>query len=128
MFKTFPEFSKLTLADKAEYEELIKNMPSIHDISFFGLMTWWNPLGSMQISLLNGNLVIPYWLPGDDKHSGLSLVGTNDVDESLCILFDHLREKGDPIRLVNVPDFVVANVRFHEMFNFKEERQYNEYV
>ncbi len=128
MFKTFPEFSKLTLADREAYEMLIKDYPPIYDISFSGLMTWWNPLDNMAVSLLNGNLVIPYWLAGDEKHSGLSLVGANKVDESLCILFDHLREKGERQQLVNVPELVVANVQYPSMFTFKEERFYNEYI
>ena len=128
MFKTFPEFSKLRLEDKDEYEAFIKNFPPIYDTSFAGLMTWWNGLDNMSVSFLNDNLVIPYWLPGDEKHAGLSLVGTNSVDESICTIFDHLREKGEPVRLVNVPEFVVSQVKCPSMFNFKEDRRYHEYV
>jgi len=91
-------------------------------------MTWWNTFGGMSVSLLNDNLVIPYWLPGDDKHSGLALMGANHIDESLCTLFDYLRDKGDPVRLVNVPEFVVANVRYPAMFTFKEDRMHHEYI
>src|SRR5689334_17126748 len=122
MFKTFPEFSKLTLADKAEYEALIKDYSPVYDVSFPALMSWWNTLGEMSISVLNNNLVVPYWLPGDERRSGLSLIGTNDIDESLCVLFDYLRDKGDPVRLVNVPEFVVTNVRYPGLFTFKEDR------
>lgn len=128
MFKTFPEFSKLTLDDRAEYEALVKDFPPVSDISFAALMSWWNTMGGMAVSILDGNLVVPYWLPGDDKRSGLSLIGTNNVDEALCTLFDYLREKDEPVRLVNVPEFVVSNVRYPAMFNFKEDRAHNEYV
>lgn len=103
MFKTFPEFSKLTLADREEYEGFVKDFPPIYDISFPGMMTRWNTFGEILVATLNGNLVIPYWLPGDEKRSGLSLVGTKDVDEPLCSLFDYLRSKNEPVRLVNVP-------------------------
>ncbi len=128
MFKTFPEFSKLTLNDRKEYESLIKDFPPIGDIMFAGLMTWWNPLGHMSVSMLNDNLVIPYWLPGDEKHSGLSLLGTKKIDESFCTIFDYLRDKGDEARLVNVPEFVISSVRYPEMFSFKSERCRDEYV
>lgn len=128
MFKTFPEFSKPTLADREEYESFIKDFPPIYDISFSGLMTWWNTFDEMSVSTLNGNLVIPYWLPGDENRSGLSLVGTNNIDESLCVLFDYLRSSGEQLRLVNVPEFVVSNIGYPEMFNFKEDRSYHEYI
>ncbi len=127
-FKTFPEFSKLTLEDREAYEALIKDYPPIYDISSPSLMSWWNTLGGMSVSILNGNLVVPYWMPGDEKRSGLSLIGTNAVDESFCILFDYLRERGEPVRLVNVPEFVITNVRYPSMFNFKEDRARSEYI
>jgi hypothetical protein len=128
MFKTFPEFSKLTLSDRRQYEALIQNYPPIYDISFIALMTWWNSMDTMSVSLLNNNIVIPYWLPGDDKHSGLSLIGSDKVDESICTIFDYLRERGEPVRLVNVPEFVVSNVKYPAMFKFTEQRVYHEYI
>jgi hypothetical protein len=129
MFKTFPDFSRLTLQDRKEYEALIKDYPPINDISFPALMTWWDQLeNGPPIALLNGNLVLSYWLPGDEKHSGLSLIGTNKVDESICTLFDYLRERGDPVRLVNIPEFVVASIQYTELFNSTEQRRFHEYV
>lgn len=128
MFKTFPEFSKLTLADRHDYEALVKDYPPIDDISFTSLMTWWSSLENTSVSRLNGNLVISYCLPGEDKFTGLSLVGTNDVDESICAIFDYLREKGEPLRLVNVPEFVISNAAYPAMFNFKEQRALHEYI
>jgi hypothetical protein len=128
MFKTFPEFSKLTLADREEYEAFIKDFPPIHDISFAGLMTWWDTLDNISVAELNGNLVVPYWIVGNEKRSGLSLIGTNEIDESLCTIFDHLRDKDEPVRLVNVPEFVVRNVKYPDMFNFSNDRVYDEYV
>lgn len=128
MFKTFPAFSKLTLDDREEYEALAKDFPPAHHISFPDLMSWWNTFGGMSVSLLNDNLVVPYWLPGDEKHSGLALLGTKNIDESLCALFDYLREKEEPVRLVNVPEFVISNVRYPSMFNFTEDRYHHEYI
>jgi hypothetical protein len=128
MFKTFPEFSKLTLDDKEEYEALIEGFPPMSVYSFIDLMTWWNSLGYGSVSMLNSNLVIPYWLPGDDKTSGLSLIGTNKIDESICAIFDHLRDKGEKPRLVNVPEFVISSVQYPDMFTFKQHRDYDEYL
>lgn len=127
-FKTFPEFSKLTLADKAAYEALIKDFPPIADISFASLMTWWNQLDGPSVAMLNGNLVVAYWIPGDEKNAGLSLMGTNRVDESICTIFDYLQERGEPVRLVNVPEFVVGEIRYHGLFSPEEQRRHHEYI
>jgi hypothetical protein len=128
MFKTFPEFSKLTLGDKEEYEELIKGYPPISSYSFADLMTWWNALGYGSVSMLNGNLIIPYWIPGDDHTSGLSLIGTNKIDESICTIFDRQRFTGESPRLVNVPEFVISSVQYPEIFTFTQQRDYDEYL
>ncbi len=128
MFKTFPEFSKLTLADKEEFESFTKDFPPIGDISFPTVMLWWNALGGLRIARLNDNLVISYWLPGDDVLSGLALVGTQKVDESICAIFDFQREKGEEPRLVNVPEFVVNSMRYPELFKFYTGRGDDEYV
>lgn len=128
MFKTFPEFSKLTLADREEYESYIKDFPPMSDIVFASIMTWWQSMGGLAVSRLNGNLVISYWLPGDEEHSGLSLVGVLHVDESICVIFDYLRERGDGPRLVNVPNFVVDSIRYPELFDFKVGRGDDEYL
>ena len=67
MFKTFPEFSKLTLNDREEYESYIKDFPPISDILFASIMVWWGALDGLAVSKLNDNLVISYWIPGDEN-------------------------------------------------------------
>jgi len=128
VFKTFPEFSKLRLEDREAYEAFSGNYPPIADIQFYSLMTWWNQLDGPPIATLNGNLVLSYWLPGDETHAGLSLVGTNKVDESICMIFDYLRERGEPVKLVNVPEFVISHIRFPELFSPEEDRRQYEYI
>ncbi|MGH7158107.1 MAG: phosphatidylglycerol lysyltransferase domain-containing protein [Candidatus Saccharimonadales bacterium] len=128
MFKTFPEFSKLTLADREEYEGFIKQYPPVGDISFVSMMTWWEGMGSADVSTLNGNLVISYWVPGDEEQTGLCLVGTNDIEHSICTIFDYLRSKGERARLTNVPEFVVHSLRYPELFSFTSLHHEDEYV
>jgi hypothetical protein len=128
MFKTFPEFTKLTLDDRQEYESYVKDFPPVSDIAFTSLMFWWKGLGDTAVSILNGNLVISYWIAGDEINSGLSLVGTNKVDESICTIFDYLRDKGEKPRVVNIPEFVVNNMRYPELFQFKTDGGGDEYI
>ncbi|MBX6334320.1 hypothetical protein IRY61_03210 [Candidatus Saccharibacteria bacterium] len=91
-------------------------------------MIWWNSLGGLKVSQLNGNLVISYWLPGDEELSGLSLVGTRNIDESICTIFDYLSDNNELPRLVNIPDFVVQNIRYPELFRFRMAGSADEYL
>jgi hypothetical protein len=127
-FKTFPFFSKLTLANKQAYEDAISKYPPVAELSFASLMTWWNELDSCTISELNGNLVVSYWLPGDEENSGFAFVGANQVDESVCTIFDYQKARGNPARLVHVPEFVVGSMHHPELFTFTPERDYDESV
>lgn len=128
MFKTFPAFSKLTLQDRGEYEAFVKDFPPVSDISFGSLMMWWDMLGGLAVSRLNGNLVISYWIPGHEEHSGLAVIGVYDIDESICTIFDYLRGRGEEPRLVNVPEFVVNSMQYPELFAFKSDRGDDEYL
>ncbi|HVU59516.1 MAG TPA: phosphatidylglycerol lysyltransferase domain-containing protein [Candidatus Saccharimonadales bacterium] len=127
-FKAFPEFSKLTLADRKRYEALIKDYPPVSEIQFPTLMAWWNDLGSCAVSRLNDSIVLSYWFPGKEKATGLSVVGTSGIDEAICTVFDYLRERGDPIRLVHVPEFVLHSVQYPELFIADPERAFDEYI
>jgi hypothetical protein len=128
VFKTYPEFSKLTLGDRKKYETLIRGYPPLSDLSFATLMMWWNILDSCAVSILNGNPILSYWLPGDEKVSGLALVGTNEVDRTICAIFDHMRSKGEKPRLVHVPEYVIEHMAYGDLFTIKPERAYDEYI
>lgn len=127
-FKTFPSFSELRLEDRDAYNKLISEYPPLSEISFGTLMTWWSSLGSCRVSLLNENLVISYWLPGDEGNSGLSLIGTNKIDESICEIFDYQREHDKDCRLVHVPDFTLSKINYPNMYDCQEEQVYTEPV
>lgn len=127
-FATFPEFTTLTFDDKESYEALIEKYPPVADISFSGLMGWWGAERPPKISLLNGNIVILYFSRVNPNIPEYSFIGTNDIDESLCLLLDYIAECGDPVRLVHVPEFVALNMQYPELFRFRPERNYDEYV
>ncbi len=128
IFKTFPEFSTLTLADRDRYNDLIAGYPPISDYSFAALMTWWQHLDHATVSQLGNNLVIAYWIPGDPKGSGLSVVGDSHVDETISEVMDYLHDKGEPGRLVHVPEFTVSNMQYPDIYKFEAERDFDECV
>ena len=128
MFKTFPQFTKLTLAHKDEYEDFIRNFPPVSEISFTTAMTWWSMFQPISVSWLNGNLVVAHFILGDEKNTGLSLIGVNDIDSSICTIFDYLKERDEPARMVHVSEFVVHAIAYPELFKFTGERDYDEYI
>jgi hypothetical protein len=127
-FRAFPDFSSLTLKDREEYESLTREYPPIADLSFPFLMGWWGLQMPVGVSLLEENLVVSYCTKEKIKTPELSLIGTNKIDESICTILDYLREKGEVAKLVHVPEFVIEDMRFPELFNFKAERNYDEYI
>lgn len=128
VFKTFPEFSKLTFADREKYQKLTAHMPPACSSSFFNLMTWWNTLDTAAVAVLNGNLILSYWLPGDAKRSGLSILGDRKLDETICAIFDYLRASQEKVRLVHVPEHVLKNLRYPELFRCSPVHSDDEYV
>lgn len=128
VFAQFPEFTALNYKHKRIWEEIIAEFPPISDYSFAVLMTWWSSLDTVKIALLNGNIVICYWIPGDEKNSGLSLIGRRKIDESICTIFDWQKARGDKPRLVHVPEFVLEQIEFPELYRFDSDRGYDECV
>ncbi len=125
---TFPQFKPLTLDDKDLYTELVKDFPPVSDLSFSTLMIWWNFQNSAAISQLDDNILINYELPGDESNSGLSLVGTHEIDASLRAVFAQQRADNQPQRVVHVPQFVVDRIENPCDFSIINERDYDEYI
>jgi hypothetical protein len=128
MFKTFPEFSPLTLNDREAYESHMIHHPPLSDLSFATLMIWWNLANDIKVSTLNHNLVMSYHLPGDKRNSGLSLIGTHEIDTSIKTIFKELQHRQEPARLVHVPEFVVGCIEHPQHFSIAEEPDYHEYI
>jgi len=128
MLPDFPNFGPLHFDSREDYEKLIAEYPPFSDISFATLQIWWNLEGRLALSLLNGNIVINYELPFDPENSGYCLVGRHQIEESIKIIFEHLRAAHKPVKLVHVPEFVTKSLSREGEFDIQEELDYNEYI
>lgn len=128
MFSNFPEFLPLTIEFKEAYNNAVKDYPPYSDISIATLQIWWNLENKLSVSVINNNLVINYNQPFDKNGSGMSLIGTNHIDDSIDTIFSYLKNQGTSIRLVHVPEFVVDNIRSRDSLNITEEPDYHEYI
>ncbi len=127
-FPTFPEFRELTFADRDKWEELIAEYPPVSSITFGELISWWAIIGGCKVAQINENIVISYFLFGDEAQSGLCLIGSKDVDESICEIFDWQKEQGKKPKLVHVPEFVLSHVRFPDLYKYSSERENDECI
>lgn len=127
-FATFPEFTTLTYGHREEYEKLIEGYPPIADFSFAFLMGWWALYAPVKISLLEGNVILSYCSDSKTAELELCFIGSNKVDECLCTIFDHMQRQGKTPRLTHIPEFVIDNMGFPEMFHFKPARSFDEYI
>ncbi len=118
----FPEFRELTLADRDAWEDLIADYPPYAHISFAEMIIWGEAFGYTRVSQLEGNIVVCYWILGDEEYSGLCLIGSHSVDESICTVFDWQKSTDRTPRLVHVPEFVMQEVKFPEMYKISPER------
>ncbi len=98
------------------------------DISFASLQIWWNLDDKLTVSDLNGNMVISYNQPLEIQDSGLGLVGTYKIDESIKIIFKELKAQNKQAKLMHIAEFVVSAIKYPDQFEIEEQQDDNEYV
>jgi hypothetical protein len=128
MLPDFPDFMPLSLEHKDMYNQLVADYPPFSDISFTNLHIWWNLDGKLAASHLNSNLVLNYSLPFDPEHSGLGLIGTHRIDESLRTIFEYLNKQGRAAKVVNVPEFTIKKIERPQDYVIREEPDFHEYI
>jgi len=120
MISHYPEFSKLSLDHKDWFTNFVKQYDPYSDFNFVSFFSW-NTDGSAEVSLLNDNLVIrlPDYLDG---HPVYSLLGTNDIDESINTLL----AATDKLELV--PEVVVEAITAPDVYHIAEDRDNFDYI
>lgn len=113
MLPKFPEFKKLELSDRADVEKFTSKFDPYSDFNFVEMWSW-NLKNSMEISQLNGNLVIQ---PNDyfsDNYS-LSYLGNNELADTLDKLFAYMVLEGvdDPV-LKFVPEVSLHGINLDQ--------------
>ncbi len=128
MIPDFPIFTTLNIDLKDHYNNLIENYIPYSDITFTTLQIWWNLNDELKVSKLNKNLVISYTQPFENESSGLSLIGLDQIDSSINILFNYLEKNKLNQRIIHVPEFVISSINNPETFIINEENDYHEYI
>jgi uncharacterized protein len=125
MLPRFPVFKQLELADLNEVQRFTSRYAPFSDFNFAGLWSW-NVDNSVQLSELNGNLVVRFsdYLTGETFYS---LLGDHDLNAAAQQLIDLSdREKLRP-RLKLVPEVVAARLDTG-IFVVTEDERHSDYI
>lgn len=124
-----PHFPKFVHLD-ARHQKIIEQWNSLHkpysDYNFISLWSW-DHENEMQISRLNGNLVIKFQGYQDTEDFFYSFLGSNQVDKTAKTLLEHLSGNKKPI-LKLIPDFVIGELEHAEDFIISETRDDHDYI
>lgn len=120
MINKYPEFSKLSLDQKAQINTFTKLFVPYSDFNFTSLFAW-DIDESTEVSLHNDNLVIrmPDYLDGSTVYS---ILGNNKIEESIT----ELLEKTDQLKMV--PASVIDALGANKDFDIVEDRDSFDYI
>ncbi|MCX6756276.1 MAG: phosphatidylglycerol lysyltransferase domain-containing protein [Candidatus Nomurabacteria bacterium] len=108
MIPEFPQFKHLELSDREDIEKITREYPPYSDFNFTSMWSW-DTKGEMQISQLNGNLVVKFadYLT---KNPFLSFIGKNQICDTASRLIDFSVENYNTDSLMLVPGEMVSEL------------------
>lgn len=127
MIPKFPIFKKLTLSDKNEIETFVKQYPPYSDYNFVSLWSY-NTKGSIEISMLNENLVIKFLDYFGVKHF-YSFLGNKKTEETIDTLLTHSKNNNIAKELILIPEInLSSNKRVFENFLITKDQNNFDYI
>ena len=125
MIPQFPKFKKLEFSDKTDVEALTLKFAPYSDFNFMSMWSW-DTKGSMQLSMLNNNLVVKFsdYVTGEAFYSFL---GTNNVNETAKTLLEDAKQNGITECLKLIPEVVVREIDTSN-FHLEEDRDNDDYI
>ena len=124
----FPDFRRVTLADKDWYSTFIQAFEPYADFSFGNFIVWLNQRDDLAICQLNGNLIVHCTAVFMNNQLIITLIGRNQISETINAIFKHQQEHGLAIELLGVPDVVVNSlgkqVSDYEITTDRDEFEY----
>lgn len=125
MIPQFPEFKKLELEDKEEFEKATKQFEPYSDYNFASLWCY-NTENDAQVSILNGNLVIRFrdYITNEPFYS---FIGRGNISETVDLLTSFAKQQGLSPTLKLIPQVCVENLQLPG-FSVEEDRDNFDYV
>lgn len=126
MIPKFPHFKRLTLEDRDDFERLTHGWTHYTEYSFTTTFSW-NVLDSLEVSNLNDNLVIKFLDHSSNKYF-YSIIGLNDIEESLEEVFEHSKSTGSGDTMHFISHEIAEHVKGIEYLEIVEDPDNHDYV
>lgn len=127
MIPKFPIFKKLAIEGKKEIEKIIKRYPPYSDYNFVSLWSY-NTKGSIEISLLNNNLVVKFFDYFGIEHF-YSFIGNKKVKKTINTLLSHSVANGIGQKLILIPEINLSfKTKVSDNFLVKEDHNNFDYI
>ena len=126
MLPRYPDFKKLTLADKNELEKYIKRYSSHSDFDFLSLWSY-NTDDDIEISILNDNLVVKFrdYITNEPFYSFL---GNNEMVDTIEKLLEKCKKEGLKQELKFIHEENIKDAKdLSEKYNILEDRDNFDY-
>lgn len=122
----FPGFLPLSVVTADEYRSYILPYPPYADFNLTNRLSW-NLDDTAAVSLLNGNLVLR--VPGYmRKHLRTTLMGSNQLEQSIETLLAYLQADSASPQLELVPGHVVEQLPVRTEWNIQEDIDNHDHV
>lgn len=127
MIPKFPVFKKLAIQDKNEIEAFVRQYPPYSDYNFVSLWCY-NTKNSVEISMLNDNLVIKFLDYFGIEHF-YSFLGNRKVEETISTLLAHSQKNSIAGELILIPEInLLPNKKISEDFLITEDESNSDYI
>jgi hypothetical protein len=126
MLTRFPEFKTITIDSREHIDSIVSKFPPYSDFNFVSMHSW-NIKDSMQISELDGNLVVLFKDYTSDK-SFLSFIGDQNVDQTIETLLGYAPSHGFGSELHLIPEHVITLIKDADKFIVTEDRDNHDYI
>jgi hypothetical protein len=123
----FPKFKKLSLEDKNEITDFVKDYPPYSDFNFVSLWSF-DTENDIIISRLNGNLVVRLrdYITNEPF---LTFLGQHQVKKTVQTLIDYAEKSGLSPVLKLIPEITIQSVpNLKRYFNVSEDRNNFDYI
>lgn len=126
MIPQFPKFTKLELSHKKIVDEFFERFPTYSEFSFANMFVW-DVAKPVMLSVLNDNLIIQFIDFKTQKHY-LSLIGSNDIDDTIQEMIHYSINNNLHPSLSTVPEHVVSQIKNKALLDIAEDSDNSDYI
>lgn len=126
MIPQFPKFTKLDLNHKAVVDEFFERFPTYSEFSFANMFVW-DVAKPIMLSILNDNLIIQF-LDFKTQKYYLSLIGSNDIDDTIQELIHYSINNNLHPTLSTVPEHVISQIKNKTLLDINEDSNNSDYI